>query len=238
MGLWEELQLDMDRHARIALVGGGGKTSILYKLAREALNGGRQVIVTTTTHMLPHPYLGLANDLDSLDKLLSQHGIAMFGQMEPSGKLAGKAGLEGYLKSGTVILVEADGSRGLPLKAPAEHEPVIPAWAGAVIAVAGLDCVGEPISQACHRSEQVCKLLGKAMDQRLTPQDVAAVLCSPDGGRKAVGNRAFRGALNKADTPLRAEYGELIQKELNGLGIPSAVTSFQEKERGGICWFS
>lgn len=238
MGLWEDLRLDINRHTRIALVGGGGKTSILYKLAQEALDSGRQVIVTTTTHMLPHPHLSLADDLDDLDKLLARHGIAMFGQMGPDRKLAGKAGLERYLNSGTVILAEADGSRGLPLKAPAEHEPVIPVWAGAVIAVAGLDCVGEPICQACHRPEQVCRLLGKAMDERLTPQDVSAVLCSPNGGRKNVGNRDFRIALNKADTPQRAEYGELIQKELDGLGIPSMITSFQEKERGGICWFS
>lgn len=238
MGLWEELQLDMDRHTQIALVGGGGKTSILYKLAREALDSGRRVIVTTTTHMFPHPHLSLTDDLDNMNELLSLHGIAMFGQMEPSGKLAGKAGLERYLKNGTVILVEADGSRGLPLKSPAEHEPVIPAWAEAVIAVAGLDCVGEPICQACHRPERVCGLLGKAMDERITPQDVAEVLCSPDGGRKGVGERVFRVALNKADTSLRAEYGKLIKRELDMLGIPGVITSFQEMERGGICWFS
>lgn len=238
MGLWKELQLDMDQHNQIALVGGGGKTSILYKLAREALDSGRRVIVTTTTHMFPHPHLNLADDLDRLDKLLSLHGIAMFGELEPSGKLAGKAGLEGHIRGGTVVLVEADGSRGLPLKAPAEHEPVIPAWAEAVIAVAGLDCVGEPIRQVCHRPEQVCGRLGKAMDERITPRDVAAVLCSPDGGRKGVGERAFRVALNKADAPLRTEYGKLIKRDLDMLGIPSVTTSFQEKERGGICWFS
>lgn len=238
MGLWEELQLDMHRHTRIALVGGGGKTTLLYALARQAVDAGTKVLVTTTTHMWPHPGILLANDKTEIEKGLRRKGIAMLGELAPTGKVSGREDAEEFLALADLVLAEADGSRGLPLKAPAEHEPVIPIWAEAVIAVAGLDCVGEPIRQACHRPEQVCRLLGKAMDERVTPQDVAAVLRSPDGGRKAVGKRAFRSALNKADTPMRAEYGKQIQKELNGLGIPSAVTSFQEKERGGICWFS
>lgn len=238
MGLWEELRLDMDRHTRIALVGGGGKTSVLYKLAREAVDAGAKVLVTTTTHMWPHPGVLLADSRAEIESELRRQSIAMLGKLGPAGKVGGIGNAEEYLALANVVLAEADGSRGLPLKAPAEHEPVIPEWAGAVIAVAGLDCVGEPICQACHRPEQVCKLLGKAMDENLTPQDVAAVLCSPDGGRKAVGERAFRVVLNKVDTPPRAEYGALIQRELDKLGTPSAVTSFQEKERGGICWFS
>ena len=238
MGLWEELQLDMDRHTRIALVGGGGKTTLLYALARQAVDTGAKVLVTTTTHMWPHPGILLADSRVGIEEGLRRRGVAMLGKLGNAGKVGGMEDAEEYLALADVVLAEADGSRSLPLKAPAEHEPVIPMWAEAVIAVAGLDCVGEKISQVCHRPEQVCRLLGKAMDERVTPRDAAAVLSSLDGGRKAVEDRAFRGALNKADTPLRAGYGEFIQKELDGLGIPSAVTSFQEKERGGICWFS
>ena len=53
MRLWDKLGLDMDRHRVIALVGGGGKTTTMYALAREAREAGKTVIVTTTTHILP-----------------------------------------------------------------------------------------------------------------------------------------------------------------------------------------
>ena len=55
MGIWEKLGLDMDRHRMVALVGAGGKTSTMYALARQAADSGRTVVVTTTTHIMPHP---------------------------------------------------------------------------------------------------------------------------------------------------------------------------------------
>lgn len=237
MGLWEQLRLDMGQCPRVALVGGGGKTSILYKLAREALDQGRRVIVTTTTHLWPHPDIPLTEDPAEVERALGERGIVMFGHTESSGKAAAGREISDCLVFADVVLAEADGSRGLPLKAPAAHEPAVPLGADGVIAVAGLDCVGQTIEEACHRPEQVCALLGKEPDERLTPQDVAEVLSSRLGGRKSVGGREFRCALNKADNPLQAEYGRLIQKELEKQGIPSAITSFQGEERGGLCWF-
>ena len=59
MGIWEKLRLEPERHRVVALVGAGGKTSTLYALAREARAAGLTVIVTTTTHIRPHPRLPL-----------------------------------------------------------------------------------------------------------------------------------------------------------------------------------
>ena len=64
MRLWDKLGLDMDRHRVIALVGGGGKTTTMYALAREAREAGKTVIVTTTTHILPHPALFMTDETD------------------------------------------------------------------------------------------------------------------------------------------------------------------------------
>ena len=137
-----------------------------------------------------------------------------------------------------MVLVEADGAKRLPLKAPAEHEPVIPPCADAVAAVAGMDAGGQAVGAVCHRPERVCALLGAGAEHVLTPADAALLLASPQGGRKGVGEAmAFRCVLNKADTPERAAHARAVAGRLAERGIHSAITYYREEERGGLCWF-
>ena len=221
---------------QLVLVGGGGKTTTLYALAKEARDAGRTVLVTTTTHILPHPRLALAEDPAQAAGLLAAAGIAALGRREPSGKLSGVP--TDYKALADVVLSEGDGAKMLPLKAPADHEPVIPAGTDAVIAVAGLDAVGRTIGESCHRPERVCALLDKPPEHVLGPGDVAELLASPFGGRKSVGEAmAFRCLLNKADDPQRRAWAGEIRTLLAARGIPAAVHHYAEEERGGLCWF-
>lgn len=72
----------------------------------------------------------------------------------------------------------------------------------------------------------------------LTPEDVALLLASPQGGRKGMGEAmAFRCVLNKADTPERAAHAQAVAGRLAERGIHSAITYYREEERGGLCWF-
>ena len=83
MGLWSGLRLDMDRHRAVTLVGGGGKTTTMYALAGEAREAGKRVIVTTTTHIMPHPRIFLTDDPDPehLRQCLERHGIITLGTL-------------------------------------------------------------------------------------------------------------------------------------------------------------
>lgn len=238
MGIWERLNLDMQTHRLVALVGAGGKTSTMYALAREGAQAGLRVVVTTTTHIMPHPALPLTDHIEELPGLLAEHPVVTLGRFLRPDKLSQAGRAEECLRWAGLVLVEADGARLHPLKAPAEHEPVIPAGAAAVVAAAGLDCVGRPIGDICHRPQLVAALLGVEENHILTPSDVAAVLSSPQGGRKGVtGDMAFRCLLNKADTPEREAWGKEIQDILARQGIFSAVTYYTEKEQGGLCLF-
>lgn len=238
MDLWQQLHLDMDRHRAITLVGGGGKSSLMYALAHEARVSGRTVVVTTSTHILPHPGIFLTDDPDpdNLRACIQAHGIITLGTMSRADKLSG-AGEVGLCKGlAGVVIIEGDGAKLRPLKAPADHEPVIPPETDAVVAVAGMDCVGRPIGEICHRPQQVCALLDKPMDALVEPQDVVRILSSPRGSRKAVApHMAFRCVLNKSE--LNPQAAQAIAKGLHWLGIHTAITSFEEKERGGACWF-
>ena len=238
--IWGALKLDWRIHRAVALVGGGGKTSALYALARQARDGGRTVVVTTTTHMMPHPNLPLTDDPDpaALRALVDSCGVVALGRFLRPDKLSGVEDLASALQAADVVVIEADGARLHPLKAPGEHEPVVPPWADAVVAVAGMDCVGRAVGETCHRPERVCALLGCGMEHRIVPADVAAILASPQGGRKQVApGMTFRCLLNKADTPRRLEYAREIGRILGEMGIESGITRFAQRERGGACLF-
>ena len=238
MGIWERLKLDMDTHRLVALVGAGGKTSTLYALAKEGVQAGKRVVVTTTTHIMPHPNLPLTDHMEELPALLERYPAVTLGRFLRPDTPSEAGPPEPCPHWAALVLVEADGARLRPLKAPADHEPVIPHGASAVIAAAGLDCLDKSIREICHRPERVAALLEVGEDHILTPADVAAVLSSPLGSRKGVTeDMAFRCLLNKADTPQREAWGKEIQGLLARQGIYSIVTHYGEKERGGACLF-
>ena len=238
MALWTALGLEPRTCGLTALVGGGGKTTALYALAHEAAQAGLSVVVTTTTHIRPHPWLPLTGDPAALPRLLAEHRVATFGVLAPGDKLSCPLPPQDLYGLADMVLVEADGSRGLPLKVPADHEPVIPPNADAVVALAGLDALGKPFSVCCHRPERAAALLGTSPETLVTPAHMAALFSSAQGGRKGVPAGAeFRCLLNKADTPVLRGEGEKIRELLAAAGLKAALWSFPPKERGGACWF-
>lgn len=239
MGLWESLQLDMERHRLITLVGGGGKTTSIYALAHEARLCGKRVIVTTTTHMLPHPslFLAAADEREHLRELLDKYGIVTVGKLTREDKMTGAEDLSACKNAADVVLLEGDGARLHPLKAPADHEPVIPPESDAVIALCGMDALGGTIETVCHRPERVAALLDKSIDALVASADVAKILLSEQGSRKNVDSLPFRCILNKADTETRRAGALEIKELLAAQGVPAAITCYTEEEQGGLCWF-
>ena len=131
-----------------AIVGGGGKTTLMLRLARELRDSGARVIVTTSTHIFPPEGIPVFTQvsLEEAKAALERESLVCLGTPVEKGKLsAPKFAIAELAKIADYVLVEADGAKGLPLKAPAEHEPVIPAEAKLVVAVAGLDGLGNPI---------------------------------------------------------------------------------------------
>jgi molybdenum cofactor cytidylyltransferase len=197
---------DIRRKEVVALVGAGGKTTLMYRLATELAATGWRVVVTTTTR-LREPAAGqvpavlLAADADDLlrclPELLSTHGWVLVAaratrRLPSTGgrKLVGVSpDLVGRLAAQPavdVVLVEADGARGRSVKAPAAYEPVVPASTTLLIPVIGADAVGQPLSRAiAHRPRRVAALLGLKRCTLLTPELLGALLVHAQGGLKS-----------------------------------------------------
>jgi molybdenum cofactor cytidylyltransferase len=227
----------------VALVGGGGKTTAMFQLANE-LAPTLRVLTTTSTrifaaqikrspiHVSFNPAEQTLPDiLPQLTSAIAQHGqVLLIGQADPvNGKAFGIRSevIDALAASGhfDVILNEADGSRMRPFKAPATHEPAIPASTTLVVPVVGLDIVGQPLSDdTVHRANLVSQLSGQPLGQPISPATIAAVLCHPQGGLKNVPATArVVPLLNKLDGLRETETADSAYSLANlktGMGEP------------------
>jgi probable selenium-dependent hydroxylase accessory protein YqeC len=97
-----------------------------------------------------------------------------------------------------VLLIEADGSKRLPVKAPESFEPVIPEMTQLVIGIAGASAIGRPIGEVSCRTERVCDVLRKKPDDLVTAEDLATLLLHERGQKKMV-FCDYRAVINQAD---------------------------------------
>lgn len=198
----------------ICLVGGGGKTTVMYELAAMWAACGRRVLVLTSTHIL-HPADGsFAADAAAVHSLWQQERYAVIGTPElATGKLTAPPQFlyEELKLQADVILCEADGSKHHPCKAPAAHEPVLLPESDIVLAVAGTDALGNSLQQVCQRPQLAAELLNCSLDSVIDEQMLAALLFSEQGARKNVGKRTFYIVLNKCDLLLVAQQEKILR---------------------------
>ncbi len=153
-----------------AIVGSGGKTTLLKKLAEQYRSQGKTVFVTTTTHMFIEEDTLLTDDADTIIQGLKDTGYVMAGI--PEGikfKALSEETYAAVCAHADVVLVEADGSKRMPLKYPNSTEPVIPDNAEEIIVVCGLNALGQKAKDVCHRLELVKDCLGIDDDRIITP---------------------------------------------------------------------
>ena len=175
-----------------ALIGGGGKTTLMMTLGRELSARGR-VIVCTSTKIWRPTELPVLEDpsLEEVSAALARHGAVAVGRSFPGGKLT-EPGLPFEALKGCAdwVLVEADGAKCFPVKAHAPWEPVIPACADRVVLVVGADCFGRPVGEICHRPERFSALAVAALSDHVTPERLARVIRAEGYGDLMYVNKA------------------------------------------------
>lgn len=205
----------------ICLVGGGGKTTVMNELAAVWATCGRKILVLTSTHILRPVDGSFAADATAVQNLWQQGRYAVIGTPEfATGKLTlpPQSVYEALKLQADVILCEADGSRHHPCKVPAAHEPVLLPDCDMVLAVAGMDALGNSLQQACQRQQLAAELLGCSAEKIIDAQMLAALLLSEQGARKNVGTRTYYIVLNKCDL-IKAVQQEEMLRLLVGAGM-------------------
>ena len=231
---FDALDIPAGRHV-ISLVGGGGKTTLLHYLAGcFAAQGKRTAVMTTTRMGCPEAY---CETIEACRACWARGEYAAVGQRLERGKFRAPADdvLAAVLDEAEMIVIEADGAHRRPFKFPAENEPVILPETDIVIAVCGLDALGAPAGDVCHRMPEAKALLHIDEQHIITAEDIAAVLLSPQGGKKGAGDRLYITALNKCDDEVRKAGGEEVLRLLAQKGhTRAALVYFPPENRTGL----
>ena len=231
----------------MAFVGAGGKSSAILRVARELREAGVKALAAPTTKMLVEEAVGVGplvtsesgDDLpEKIAEKLAELGAASAGGVTSSGERI--VGIEPSLvpalapKDG-VTLVEADGSRRLPLKGTAEHEPALPDGVTLVVAVGGVRALGKPVDEEhVHRPEVFSTLTGVGHGHTITPAAFARALLAglrdvPEGARRAALLADVRPGRSMADA-------SVIGHELWRGGVREVVFTSLPHETPGRVW--
>lgn len=233
--LWDALSLDSVPRPVVAVVGGGGKSSLIYRLGTEAAALGRHAVLTGTTRftrtVTGTQFCAVVAAERSLPRAVAsalateQVVVASSGYL-PKGRLAGLTSRSVDALAATpgvgLVAIHADGSRQRPFKAPGEHEPLIPDAATHVVVVVGLDALGAPIDEDhVHRHETLQTLVGAAT--HCDASVIARTMVDARGGRKRVSDRAFVVVVNKSAADAAA--AALLARAIREAGAERVVTT-------------
>lgn len=199
----------------ISLTGAGGKTTLMYRLAQELVLQGKRVITTTTTKILKprhheSPHLFLSKDGGRIVEFVT-HTLSLYGHLTLAQEEISEGKLKGippewadHLWHGCemdALIIEADGAKGRPVKAPRDGEPVIPKETTLVVALLGMDGVGKELNeQHIFQPQRVSRLTGIREDEKMTEEGMALLMIHPKGLFKGAPDSSRRIAfLNKVD---------------------------------------
>jgi probable selenium-dependent hydroxylase accessory protein YqeC len=214
----------------ISLTGAGGKTTLMFRLAKELLLEGKKVVTTTTTKILEPapeetPYLFIDPDEEKVRQFitchLSEYGhITIARERLESGKLRGISStlvnglwsLEGI----DMMIIEADGAAGRPVKAPREGEPVIPPNTTLVVAILGVDGIGKELNEEnVFQAEGISEITGIPVGEKMTEEAIAVLMTHPKGVFKGTPSSSRVVAfLNKVDIPEGRERARRVAQKI------------------------
>lgn len=206
-----------------SVIGGGGKTTLLRSLADELVAEGKTVVLATTTHFLPFSGIDTVVSTDEFEvaRQLKAQRVICVGtpahEARNAGKLAPSRIAPHDLASlADFVLVEADGSRHMSVKAHSDREPVIPDGSDLTITVIGASAFGKPVAQTVHRAEIFCENSGCEQNDVVTPELLARHLAT-ETRRGAIDPNLV--IVNQAESPESIEAAHVLYDELAAVGM-------------------
>ena len=227
--LLEALDLENKKSPVISFIGAGGKTTTMKRIAKEFMDKDIPVIVTTTTHLFneKEPWFLLEPSKEKAMKILEKYKMVWLGNYDKKGKIGmpDKNFLDEMMALGYPVLIEADGARRLPCKAPGENEPVYIDETTCVINVYGVDSIGKKIEETCFRPELVSKIVEKDISDYIKEKDIAKLATDERAGRKNIADKKYNVIINKVDNTLQENIAENICKDAFDMGLCDIIVT-------------
>ncbi len=200
--VWTASGLSCEKQPVVSVVGAGGKSSLIQHFS-DCLNQRKiRHIIATTTHMWPMD----PGEYGSREGALNAEGKVMPPSEEEWVRI---------FECGCPVLIEADGSKGLPCKAPQVWEPVLRGETTHVFAVLGASCLGKKIKDICHRPECVADVLACSLEHILDTDDLQKLFMSEYGLYKNVSDHSkYYCVINQVDDDEIFERVRLIKNSM------------------------
>lgn len=223
-----------------SVIGGGGKTTLLRSLADELVAEGKTVVLATTTHFLPFSGIDTVVSADEFEvaRQVKAQRVICVGtpthEARNAGKLApSRIAPQDLASLADFVLVEADGSRHMPVKAHSDREPVVPDGSDLTIMVIGASAFGRPVAQTVHRAELFCENSSCERNDVITPKLLAQHLAT-EARRSAIDPNLI--IVNQAESPETIEAAQAFYEELvaTGMKVPVLAGSIRRHDLAEI----
>lgn len=205
----------------VALIGSGGKTTMIRTLAREN-RAAKRVFISNTLNMERIP----ESEVDFVDyEFREDYSLCEYKQpgvhvlaydIDPDNSLRGLSleVLEEQINCFELSLIECDESRQRPLKAWRANEPVLPESTDMTLGILDITSIGLKISvETVHNLDVFCDLTGKKVGNIISREDIKRLILDPDMMfRTAKGTRVL--FINKAEDPITLEYARELAREI------------------------
>ncbi len=213
-------------HSFISVTGGGGKTTFLISFGEWLKNKGKSVLLTTTTKLASPLCVDYRVDCfcSSIDEVcVRKCESLLFAHIDEStGKLIypGRDELASAASLFDVVIAEADGSRGLPLKVHSARDPVVPGETTAVVSIIGGWGIGK---------KSLDVVFGDGRDLVVDKAYLNEFLLSPEGPCKGMRDDTRNIILINGCDIMNKEQIDIV----SSLVFPRGVEAFLVSEREG-----
>jgi probable selenium-dependent hydroxylase accessory protein YqeC len=211
----------------ISLIGGGGKTTLMFALGKELSLRRKGILLTTTTKIWdpePSDEFGLfwSARLEKVKEWVKEN-LDRYRYLFVAQEKLDNGKLQGIpppwipelfsIPGVSYIIIEADGAAGRPLKAPREGEPVLPAETTLLIPMVGIDVLGKPLREDFVFRSRIAMEIVKEKEGVEVREEMIGRLLAATLRNKPREARVIP-FINKIDLPDGLEKGKSLARSL------------------------
>lgn len=205
----------------ISVIGAGGKTTLIHRMAEMYQRQGQKTLICTTTHMYREAETDVSCEPKQIIGKIEKKGRCMAGKVCPYnpdkiGCLPADV-MEQVMRQADVVLIEADGAKHFSVKYPAENEPVIYPATTKIILVMGTWDIGRPACDVIFRYEEMTKAVTCLKDELLTFEMLNVII------QKGYLDKLYR---SNSDLDVQILFTEKIHGELRYIDYEEAVKRY------------